>query len=87
MALQALAHVSACNSRRVENIRQYSLPLSARSRLLMKPRFAAIQRGETEMTSTKTIRLIRLVQARELTRGGAVDGELEIDFTRVKPLG
>lgn len=53
----------------------------------MKPRFAAIQRGETEMTPTKTIRLIRLGEARELTRGGADDGELEIDFTRVKPQG
>ena len=87
MALQALAHVSACNSRRVENIRQYSLPLSARSRLLMKPRFAAIQRGETEMIPTKTIRLIRLGEARTLTRGGELEGVLEIDFTRIKPMG
>lgn len=39
------------------------------------------------MTTTKAIRLIRLGEARELTRGGADDGELEIDFTRVKPQG
>ena len=39
------------------------------------------------MTPTKTIRLICLGEARELTRGGADDGELEIDFTRVKPQG
>lgn len=39
------------------------------------------------MTPTKTIRLIRLGEARELTRGGAEDGVLEIDFTRIKPQG
>lgn len=87
MALQALA-----SSRRLlpfgkGNIRQYSLLLSARSRLLMKPHFAAIQRGETEMTPTKTIRLIRLGEARTLTRGGELEGVLEIDFTRIKPQG
>lgn len=53
----------------------------------MKPRFAAIQRGETEMTPTKTIRLIRLGEARTLTRGGDEYGALEVDFTHIKPLG
>ncbi len=53
----------------------------------MKPRLAAFQRGETEMTITKTIRLIRLGEARALTRGGDEYGALEIDFTHIKPLG
>ena len=53
----------------------------------MKPRFAAIQRGETEMTPTKTIRLIRLGEARTLTRGGELEGVLETDFTRIMPQG
>lgn len=39
------------------------------------------------MTYPQTIRLIRLGQARALTRGGAEEGVLEIDFTRIKPQG
>lgn len=39
------------------------------------------------MTHPQPIRLIRLGQARALTRGGAEEGVLEIDFTRVKPQG
>lgn len=39
------------------------------------------------MTPTKTIRLIRLGEARALTRGGELEGVLEIDFTRIKPQG
>ena len=39
------------------------------------------------MTPTKTIRLIRLGEARTLTRGGDEQGVLEIDFTRIKPMG
>lgn len=42
---------------------------------------------EAKMITTTTIRVIRLGEARALTRGGADDGELEIDFTRVKPQG
>ncbi len=39
------------------------------------------------MTKTLNIRPIRLGDAKTLTRGGAEDGVLELDFTRIKPAG
>ncbi len=39
------------------------------------------------MPTAKPIRLIRLGEARALTRGGADEGVLEIDLTRIKPMG
>ncbi len=39
------------------------------------------------MRTAQTIRLIRLGEARELTRGGADEGVVELDFTRIKPMG
>ncbi|EKY30729.1 hypothetical protein HMPREF0185_00119 [Brevundimonas diminuta 470-4] len=39
------------------------------------------------MPAAKLIRLIRLGEARTLTRGGDEQGVLEIDFTRIKPMG
>lgn len=39
------------------------------------------------MSAAKLIRLIRLGEARTLTRGGDEQGVLEIDFTRIKPMG
>lgn len=34
-----------------------------------------------------TFRIIRLGEARDLTRGGAEEGVLELDFTRIRPAG
>ncbi len=39
------------------------------------------------MPAAKLIRLIHLGEARTLTRGGDEQGVLEIDFTRIKPMG
>lgn len=39
------------------------------------------------MTPKKTIHLIRIGEARALTRGGDEYGILEVDFTHIKPLG
>ena len=39
------------------------------------------------MTTPQTVRLVRLGEARALTRGGDEQGVLEIDFTRIKPAG
>lgn len=33
------------------------------------------------------VRIIRLGEARDLTRGGYVEGVPELDFTRIKPAG
>lgn len=39
------------------------------------------------MKTTPKIRLIRIGEARKLTHGGAEDGPIEFDLTRVKPMG
>jgi hypothetical protein len=39
------------------------------------------------MSTPKTIVLIRLGQARKLTLGFAEEGVLELDTTRIKPMG
>lgn len=47
---------------------------------------AAIERGKT-MQVTKTITLIRMGQARMLTKGGAIQGQIELDGTFIKTVG
>lgn len=39
------------------------------------------------MTTIPQIRLVRIGEARKLTHGGAEDGPIEFDLTRVKPMG